>query len=188
MSVPLGGSDWVGGTLAARVLAELGERKQTLATAESLTGGLIGAVLTGVPGASAVYVGGVISYATRLKATLAGVEVATLDEVGPVASRTAAEMAVGVADRCTADWGIAVTGVAGPDPQDGHPVGQVFIAAAARSGTPVQVLELFLDGDRGAIRQQCTEQALRLMLALVTGAVGAGNDDPTTDVDHSDET
>lgn len=188
MSVPLGGSDWVGNTLAAQVLAELGTRKQTLATAESLTGGLIGAVLTGVPGASAVYLGGVISYATRLKATLAGVDPATLGALGPVAARTAAEMAIGVAGRCAADWGLAVTGVAGPDPQDGHPVGQVFIAAGSRSGTPSQVRELSLDGDRGAIRQQCAEQAFRLVLALVTGGDGAGNGDPTMDVEHSDET
>jgi nicotinamide-nucleotide amidase len=188
VSVSLGGSDWVGNALAARVLAELGTRKQTLATAESLTGGLIGAVLTGVPGASSVYLGGVISYATRLKATLAGVDAATLSELGPVAARTAAEMAVGVAGRCAADWGLAVTGVAGPDPQNGHPVGQVFIAAVGRSGSPAQVRELFLDGDRGAIRQQCTEQAFRLVLALVTGADGAGNGDLTMDVVHTDET
>ncbi len=116
--------------VAALVLAELDRRGQTLATAESLTGGLLGATLTAVPGASRSYLGGVISYATRLKSELAGVDEATLADVGPVASRTAEEMAVGVARRCRADWGIATTGVAGPDPQDGHPVGQVFVAVA----------------------------------------------------------
>ena len=116
--------------LAARVLAELDRRGETLATAESLTGGMVGQLLTDVPGASASYLGGVISYATRLKATLAGVDAATLAELGPVAERTAAEMARGVARRCDADWGVATTGVAGPEAQDGHPVGQVFVAVS----------------------------------------------------------
>ena len=83
--------------------------------------------LTGVPGASAVYRGGLITYATDLKATLAGVSAVTLERDGPVAPTTAAELAIGAARRCAADWGLAVTGVAGPDPQDGHPVGQVFV-------------------------------------------------------------
>ncbi len=162
-------------TQAAQVLAELGSRRQTLATAESLTGGLIGAVLTAVPGASAVYVGGVISYATRLKASLAGVATATLAEVGPVAARTAAEMAAGIAARCDATWGLAVTGVAGPDSQDGHPVGQVFVAVASRIGGATQVRELLLAGDREVIRRQCTEQALGVLLAVVAGTDRAGN-------------
>ena len=108
---------------AARVLAELRRRHETVATAESLTGGMLGTLLTAVPGASASYVGGVISYATRLKQTLVGVDAKILATPGPVASATAAAMATGVADRCQADWGVATTGVAGPDPQDGHPVG-----------------------------------------------------------------
>ena len=117
---------------AAMVLAELRRRRETVATAESLTGGLLGSLLTAVPGASASYVGGVISYATRLKETLVGVAPDTLATLGPVASRTAAEMAAGVARRCEADWGVATTGVAGPDPQDGHPVGEVYVAVARR--------------------------------------------------------
>ena len=99
--------------LAASILAELRRRGQTLASAESLTGGMVGALLTDIPGASANYLGGVISYATPLKATLAGVDRTTLAELGPVAERTAAEMARGVAERCNADWGLATTGVAG---------------------------------------------------------------------------
>lgn len=149
-------------TGAAEVLAELGRRGQTLATAESLTGGLIGSVLTRVPGASASYVGGVISYATRLKATLAGVDEAVLAELGPVAAETALEMAVGVARRCDADWGLAVTGVAGPDPQDGHRVGQVYVAVAQVAGE-ARVSELQLAGDRAAIRDQTATAALALL-------------------------
>ena len=129
--------------LAASILAELRRRGQTLASAESLTGGMVGALLTDIPGASANYLGGVISYATPLKATLAGVDRTTLAELGPVAERTAAEMARGVAERCNADWGLATTGVAGPEPQNGHHVGQVFVAVShpatsgvARRGAP----------------------------------------------------
>lgn len=151
--------------LAGRALAELGVRQLTLATAESLTGGMIGELLSAVPGASAVYLGGVVSYATRLKETLAGVSSSTLAEAGPVAARTAVEMAAGVARRCGADWGVAVTGVAGPDPQDGHPVGQVFVAVAG-GGEP-HCRELRLAGDRAAIREQSAAAALELLLEVL---------------------
>ena len=153
--------------VAALVLAELDRRGQTLATAESLTGGLLGATLTAVPGASRSYLGGVISYATRLKSELAGVDEATLADVGPVASRTAEEMAVGVARRCRADWGIATTGVAGPDPQDGHPVGQVFVAVAQPAESRVRVRELASVGDRAAIRRHAARGALELLAELL---------------------
>ena len=155
---------------AARALAALARCSQTLATAESLTGGLIGELLTSVPGASTCYLGGVISYATRLKQTLAGVSAATLDTVGPVAARTAEEMAVGVARRCSADWGLAVTGVAGPEPQDGHPVGQVFVGIARPVLGWSQVQELRLSGDRAAIRRQTAVTALALLTDAVRDA------------------
>lgn len=157
---------------AFSALAVLAEHSLTLATAESLTGGLIGELLTSVPGASRSYLGGVISYATRLKHTLAGVPSATLDELGPVAAQTAAAMALGVAERCQADWGLAVTGVAGPEPQDGHPVGQVFVGVARPATGWSAVRELKLVGDRGAIRRQTAVAAL----VLVTEAV---RDSPT---------
>lgn len=151
---------------AERVLGALGRRGQTLATAESLTGGLIGALLTAVPGASASYLGGAISYATRLKTTLVGVDPYVLAEHGPVAALTAQQMAAGVARRCDADWGLAVTGVAGPTTQDAHPVGQVFVGLA-RAGGAAWSEELRLAGDRAAIRQQSAEQALaRLAVVL----------------------
>ena len=148
---------------AVAALAELGRHAETLATAESLTGGLIGQLLTAVPGASASYVGGVISYATRLKQTLAGVADDTLQRHGPVARQTAAEMATGVAARCAADWGLAVTGVAGPEPQDGHPVGTVFVGLAHPATAWSRVQELRLDGDRAAIRAQTASAALALL-------------------------
>jgi nicotinamide-nucleotide amidase len=152
---------------AVAALAGLARRAETLATAESLTGGLIGQLLTAVPGASAGYVGGVISYATRLKETLAGVSGETLRTEGPVAAQTAVEMATGVAIRCGADWGLAVTGVAGPDPQDGHPVGQVFVGLAHPVTGWHQVRELRLSGDRVAIRAQTATSALHLLTEVL---------------------
>jgi nicotinamide-nucleotide amidase len=157
--------------LAAAVVAALRERSQTVATAESLTGGLVGATITDVPGASAVYRGGLVTYATDLKAELARVSSHTLAEDGPVASSTAGQLARGAAEVCGADWGLATTGVAGPEPQDGHPVGQVFVAVAGPpppgvptdGGTSV-VRELSLSGNRSSIRVQTTRTVLQLLL------------------------
>jgi nicotinamide-nucleotide amidase len=150
--------------LAARVVATLRDRSQTLATAESLTGGLLGAAITEVPGASAVYRGGLITYATELKAALAGVPDQVLSVDGPVAPTTAARLAHGAARVCAADWGLATTGVAGPEPQDGHPVGQVFVAVAGPVARDVRVRELALSGDRALIRQQTVVAVLDLLL------------------------
>ncbi|MFE5899705.1 CinA family protein [Streptomyces sp. NPDC056488] len=129
-------------TEAAGVLALLAERGQTLAVAESLTGGLVAAELTGVPGASASFRGSVTAYATALKHELLGVDAALLAERGAVDPEVASQMAAGVRARLGADWGIATTGVAGPEPQDGQPVGTVYVAVAgpagetARTGAP----------------------------------------------------
>ncbi|HET9871278.1 MAG TPA: nicotinamide-nucleotide amidohydrolase family protein [Propionibacteriaceae bacterium] len=151
--------------VAEQVIAALRNRGETVATAESLTGGLIGKLLTDVAGASQSYLGGVISYATRLKAELVGVDPAVLAEQGPVADVTARQMAAGVARRCDATWGLAVTGVAGPDPQDGHPVGQVFVAAASAGQPPgIWVEELALHGDRAKIRLDAAQHALGLLM------------------------
>jgi nicotinamide-nucleotide amidase len=178
--------------LAAAVVAALRDRSQTLATAESLTGGLVGATLTDVPGASAVYRGGLIVYATGLKAALARVSAQTLATDGPVAASTAGELARGAAAACGADWGLATTGVAGPDPQDGHPVGQVFVAVAgpwpdgATDGLPegdhqdvLEVRELALAGDRAAIRDLTTRAVLRLLLDRLGDARSYGRSAPS---------
>jgi nicotinamide-nucleotide amidase len=164
--------------LAASVLDELGRRNETLASAESLTGGMVGQLLTDVPGASASYLGGVISYATHLKTTLAGVNAATLAELGPVAERTAVEMARGVAKRCNADWGLATTGVAGPEAQADHPVGQVFVAVSHQAEGVTRVKELSLQGERTVIRQQAAVAALTLLAdALGLNGSSFGADD-----------
>src|SRR4051812_4003327 len=110
----------------ADVVHELARTGLTVATAESLTGGLVCAALTDVPGASAVVRGGVVSYATDLKASVLGVDEHVLAAGGAVQARVAREMALGVAQLCGADLGVGTTGVAGPDPQDGQPVGTVF--------------------------------------------------------------
>lgn len=116
--------------LAASLIDVLRSRNETLAFCESLTAGLTCATIATVPGASDVLRGGVVTYATELKASLAGVPEAVLERHGPVAAATARHMARGARSVCGADWGVALTGVAGPDPQDGHPVGEVHIAVA----------------------------------------------------------
>lgn len=147
---------------AAAVLAALKASGATLATAESLTGGLLAATLVDVPGASAVFRGGLVPYATELKATLVGVDRGLLDRVGPVAAEVAAALAVGVRQRCGADWGIGTTGVAGPDPQDCHPPGTVFVGVANPAGDAT-VRALNLSGDRSEIRAATVRAALTLL-------------------------
>ncbi len=132
----------------ARLVGLLKDRGETLATAESLTGGLVGGALTDVPGVSAVYRGGVVVYATDLKAKLAGVPEDLLAAVGPVHPDTAAALAAGVRERLEATYGLATTGVAGPDPQAGIEAGTVYVAAAGPGS--VQVRKLQLTGDRAA--------------------------------------
>lgn len=125
-------------------------RAGTVATAESLTGGLIGAALTEVAGASATYQGGVIAYSTALKAELLGVPRALLDEHGAVHPDVAAAMARGVRERLVATFGLAVTGVAGPEPQDGKRVGTVFVAVAGPD-EEIGIEEFRFDGQRARV-------------------------------------
>lgn len=148
----------------AEVVAALRARGQTVATAESLTAGAAAARLADVPGASAVLRGGVIVYATALKAELAGVDPQVLAAHGPVAAETAEQMARGAARRCGADWALALTGVAGPDPQDGHAPGTVFVAVAGPGPDgPVTVRALTLSGDRAAIRAAAVDAGWDLL-------------------------
>lgn len=153
---------------ARTVLSLLAGRGETLATAESLTGGLVAATIVDVPGASAVFRGGIVAYATELKAALVGVPEDLLDERGPVDPDVALALARGVRERCGADWGLATTGVAGPDPQDGQPVGRVYVAV---SGPGVsEVRELTLDGDRPAIRAGSVAAVLVLLKDTLVSA------------------
>ncbi|SED76229.1 CinA family protein [Jiangella alba] len=152
--------------VAASVVAQLAGRGLTVAAAESLTGGLVCAALTSVPGSSAVVRGGVVVYATSLKESLAGVPAAVLAADGPVAASTAAAMASGVRDRLGASVGVATTGVAGPDSQDGHPPGTVHVAVASSDGG-VRVRSFTgptaLRGDRSEVRAATVAAVLELL-------------------------
>ena len=151
---------------AAALIAALRERGLTVAVAESLTGGLVVADLVAIPGASAVVRGGVVAYATELKAALLGVDAGVLDAGGPIQSIVAEQMAEGVRQRLGADVGLATTGVAGPDSQDGHPPGEVWIAVARTGGVDSE--RVTLTGDRSAIRSQSVDRVLQLALELVS--------------------
>lgn len=150
---------------ARGLIADLVSQRQSVATAESLTAGLLAATLAGVPGASAVLRGGLITYVEDTKIALAGVAPQTLDAVGPVAAPTARAMAIGARQRCAATWGVGLTGVAGPEPHGGHPVGTVYLGLAGPTDT--EVVELQLSGSRWDIRLAAVGEAIRRLRALV---------------------
>ncbi|MEU3743491.1 MULTISPECIES: CinA family protein [unclassified Streptomyces] len=184
---------------AAEALRLLQARGETLAVAESLTGGLVAAELTAVPGASRVFRGSVTAYATELKHDVLGVDGTLLAERGAVDADVALQMAAGVRKVMGADWGIATTGVAGPDPQDGQAVGTVFVAVdgpvyelsgtdSALSGalstvggvdsalrSEGKVAALRLNGGRSDIRMESVRSVLTLLVERLSGE-RAGNE------------
>ena len=146
-------------TGAEAVVRRLKEQELTLATAESCTGGLIGKLLTDVPGASAVYKGGVISYVNEIKHRLLGVEQETLDVCTAVSRETARE-------RLKTDCAVSVTGLAGPDGDGtGRPVGLVYIAVDTAGFSFCK--ELHLSGDRAQIREQAADAVFQLILDTI---------------------
>jgi nicotinamide-nucleotide amidase len=151
---------------ARGLVADLTVRKQSVATAESLTAGLLAATLAGVPGASEVLRGGLITYTEHTKITLAGVAPQILDELGPVAAPTARALAVGARQRCEATWGVGLTGAAGPEPHGGHEVGTVFIGLAGPVDT--EVVKLHFTGTRWDIRISAVRESISRLRALVT--------------------
>ncbi|GAA1747415.1 CinA family protein [Agromyces humatus] len=151
-----------GAEAAERVIALLTRRGLRVAVAESLTGGLVAAAMTSVPGASVVVNGGVVAYDTAIKHSLLGVDLALLEREGAVHPEVARQMAEGAraalaVDGRPADLGVATTGVAGPDWQYGRAPGTVYLGIADAEGA--EAIALALDGDRGAIRA-ATVQAL----------------------------
>ena len=150
---------------AVAVLGRLDVRGWSIAAAESLTGGRVTATLVDVPGASAHVRGGIVAYATDVKASQLGVDAALLADRGPVDPDVAAQMAEGVRRALRADVGLATTGVAGPDPQDGQPVGTVHVAVATPETVVVSTLSL--SGSRDAIRTQAVHGVLELALTVV---------------------
>lgn len=152
---------------AAVVHGLLLEREQTVATAESLTGGRLGMLLTETPGSSATYVGGIVAYATDLKVALLGVPETIVEEHGVVSAECAGSMARGVRALAGATFGVSTTGVAGPDPQEGKPAGTVFVAVAGPDGESVIALEL--TGSRYDIRDRTCAEALSALAEILRG-------------------
>jgi nicotinamide-nucleotide amidase len=142
--------------------AQLARRGETVATAESCTGGLVAKSLTDVPGSSAWVLGGVVAYANAVKCAALGVSEATLAAHGAVSREVACEMAVGARDRLGATWGVATTGIAGPDGgSEAKPVGLVWMALAGPEG--VEAHELRSPGDRAQVRANAAMAALELL-------------------------
>jgi PncC family amidohydrolase len=165
--------------VGAQLHAELLARGLTVATAESLTGGAVADLVSGTPGASATYVGGVVSYATAVKQQLLEVSQATVDRHGVVSARCAAEMASGARKLLGADFAVSTTGVAGPDAQEGKPVGLVYVGVAGASG--VETYEMHLAGDRAAIRAGAARRAVEVLLETVVRGMAAPEPRTTTD-------
>ena len=148
---------------AVRVIRLLTEKNQTLATAESCTGGLLGKLLTDVPGASAAYLGGVISYAYAVKEKLLGVDPAVLEETGAVCEGVALQMAEGARERLEADFALATTGNAGPSADPKNPnVGEIYVALACEKTSLCRKLTLY--GSREENRTGACRAALKLLL------------------------
>ncbi len=151
------------------------ERGLTVAVAESLTGGLLSAALSSSPGSSETFRGGLVVYATDLKARLAGVPNSLLDSQGPVSPDVAAALASGARQRMSADLGLGITGVAGPDPVGQHRAGTVFLAV---SGDGIdEVSGAHLTGSRAEIRAASVAAVLDLLVAVLTSS-GSGNAEP----------
>ncbi|WP_226345298.1 CinA family protein [Agilicoccus flavus] len=148
----------------AALVEHLARTGQTVATGESLTGGLVVATLVDPPGASRVVRGGVVAYHSDVKTGLLGVDVGVLVNGGPVQAEVAAQLAKGAAHRFGATWGIGTTGVAGPARSEGSAVGTVYVAVMSSATRSVR--ELHLPGDRAAIRVATVHAALGMLAEL----------------------
>ncbi len=151
--------------LFCEVIKQLGVR--TIATAESCTGGMIGAALTSVPGSSAVYKGGIISYTNEVKILALGVREDSLERYGAVSAAVAEEMSQGVRKALKTDFAVSVTGLAGPGGDEyGNPVGTVYIGLADENSTEVR--HYLFSGNRDSVRKQAAEAAMNLILEKIS--------------------
>lgn len=170
--------------LESLLISVLRNRSETLSCCESLTAGLATARLASIAGASDVLRGGLVTYATDLKVTLAGVDADVVERYGVVSAAVAREMARGCRAACGSDWAVSLTGVAGPDPQDGHPVGEVWVGLAGPHWTASSLAadlipvartrfalvpgarepQRVIAGDRNEIRNASVDAALRGVL------------------------
>jgi nicotinamide-nucleotide amidase len=155
--------------LAAVILKTLQAKNKTLATMESLTGGLLGDFITSVPGASTIYEGGVVAYTLKQKAAF-GVSEAILEAHGAVSAETAREMARAAATRFESDYGLATTGVAGPDNAEGKPVGEIYLAVFdAQTGQETVKRVQFPPLERNWVRERAAFAALSLLFSTLNG-------------------
>lgn len=159
-------------TDAADLVARLTDLDATVATAESLTGGRLAARLTEAPGSSDVFLGGVVSYATDVKLSVLGVSSATVEEHGVVSAECAREMAEGARRLIGATYALSTTGVAGPDQQEGKPVGTVFVGLAGPDGT--DVLPMDIDGDRRQVQEETVAAAVAALVDRIGMSAGSG--------------
>jgi nicotinamide-nucleotide amidase len=150
---------------AGTALGLLAQAGATLATAESLTGGRLAAQVTGVPGSSVSYLGGFVTYATALKLALLGVPDDVVERYGVVSAECARAMAAGCREATGATYALATTGVAGPDSQEGQPVGTVFVGVAGPDG--VSALSMELVGDRHQIQERACREALSALCGIL---------------------
>ena len=158
--------------LARELGARLLERRETLALAESCTGGWVGQAITGLPGSSGWFEAGFVTYSNDAKKRLLGVSPQTLDEFGAVSAETAVEMAAGALVRGRTHWSLAVTGIAGPTGGTAsRPTGTVLFAWAGRNGL-LEAEAMCFDGDRRAVRMQSVAHALEGLLKRVEGTAG----------------
>lgn len=158
--------------VAADCLRRLRERRQTVSAAESLTAGLVTSALASMPGSSAILRGGMTAYATDVKIGLLGVDRELVDRYGVVSAECAEQMAQCCVRMFDSSWAVSTTGVAGPDLQEGQPVGRVFVAVATAHRTSVESLDL--DGSRQQIREEAAASALRLLQRELAALGGRG--------------
>ena len=153
----------MGNTAEFELIKMLLDKKATVATAESCTGGMVAARLTSVSGASGAFKYGAVTYCNEAKNILLGVSTETLDEHGAISAETAKEMAEGIRKVMGADIGISVTGNAGPGAAEEKPVGLVFVGVSSKNYSAV--LENYFEGDRISVREQAADSALLLAIS-----------------------
>ena len=153
----------MGNTAEFELIKMLLDKKATVATAESCTGGMVAARLTSVSGASGAFKYGAVTYCNEAKNIMLGVSTETLDEHGAISAETAKEMAEGIRKVMNADIGVSVTGNAGPCAAEEKPVGLVYIGVSSENYSAV--LKNHFEGDRVSVREQAADSALLLALS-----------------------
>jgi nicotinamide-nucleotide amidase len=142
---------------AAEIVEHLRQRGETISTAESLTAGAVSSALVTISGASDVFVGGVTTYRDEIKVSHLGVDAAVIEKYSVISEEVAIAMAKGAIQSFGTTWAIGTTGVAGPNPLDGHPVGAVWVAI---EGPISHTIELSLSGERESVRNAATSSAI----------------------------